>query len=116
MLLFARGVKFTWGGPWRRSAGEREEKGEVEGEAGRGRRDGGEKREERVVKKLVHIVMDPGKLQSAQGAGRWKRRDKSMLPVIWKDKPLFLYGKVFNRSHDVHPQCGAKYNLVDLFI
>lgn len=60
--------------------------------------------------------MDPGKLQSAQEAGRWKRRDESMLPVIWRDKPLFLCGEVFNSSHDVHLHCEAKYNLLDLFI
>lgn len=43
MLLFASEVKFT-SGAWRESAGEREEK-EGEGEAGRGRRDGEERRE-----------------------------------------------------------------------
>lgn len=45
VLLFAREVKFT-SGAWRGSAEEREEKeGETEGEAGRGRKDGGERRE-----------------------------------------------------------------------
>lgn len=69
VLLFARGVNLHWGVEGNLLERDRK-KEKVKQGWGEGMEEKREKRERRVVKKLVHIVMDPGNLQSAQEAGR----------------------------------------------